>query len=126
MNKIPKINDVIEAFRNQLTKDIDDMEMVEINTEFALLRMLEGLQSDNMFVVDEVDWFRFEARVLAPSIRGELVKNGSLEACLWNLLKISDKFWDVLNDMVEYSYDRYQSWTEAFELASNNGAVSFH
>lgn len=25
-----------------------------------------------------------------------------------------------------YSYERYQSWTKAFELASNNGAVSFH
>lgn len=100
-DKIPKIVDVIEAFRKQLTADIDDMEMFEVNCEFALLRLLEALQMDNMFLVDEVDWFLFEARILVPCKRGQLLKNGNMEACLWNLLKVSDKFWDVLNGMVE-------------------------
>ena len=96
-----KIVDVIQEFKIQLTADVDAMEMFDVRCEFALLRMLEGLHADNMFVVDEVDWFLFEACVLAPCKRGQLVRNESLEASLWNLVKISDKFWDVLNRMVE-------------------------
>lgn len=93
METLVNNKDIIQKYSDSLDENIEYID--DHHIEYALCKLLKYIQTNDLFIVNEINWFAFEA-----GYHEERGLTKGLDPCLWSLLHSTCYFWEVLNEMV--------------------------